>query len=101
MRYTIGKIIGYAIAIPIWIFLIAAIIPLMVLLLLCVSIMTRDWNWKRILLESTPQRYTVLPLPHRLRELDEYDLELVRRITVLLGRRRRGPDKVNWRRDGF
>jgi|APSaa5957512535_1039671.scaffolds.fasta_scaffold364923_1 hypothetical protein len=100
MKYFIGKIIGYAIAIPIWIILTASIIPLVVLLLICVSIITRDWNWKRMLLEATPQRYVVLPHRHRLRELDEYDLELVRRISVLLGRRTR-PNKVNWKRDGF
>jgi hypothetical protein len=96
----VWKVLGYTAAIPIWIMLTAAILPMLAMLLLVISFMTGNWNWKRMLLESTPPRYVILPPPHRLRQMDEYEQELIRRIKMILSRRRRH-DKVNWRRDGF
>lgn len=96
-----GKIVGYSILIPIWTILIAGMIPMIFGLMVVLSLITGDWNWKKLLRESrSARRYSVLPPPHRMRELDERDLEFVRTISIILNRRRRN-NKVNWRRDGF
>jgi hypothetical protein len=99
MWKLLGKIAGYSILIPIWTILIAGMIPMMFGLMVIVSLITGDWNWRKLLRDTRP-RYAVLPPPHRLRELDERDLEFIRTISIILRRRQR-IDKVNWRRDGF
>lgn len=98
MKYTIRKIVGYSILIPIWIILTAGMIPTLIVVLLFVSILTKDWNWWRIMTYRQPHVFYY----HRARLRDECEREFTIRVAAYFrARRKNSKEKVNWKRDGF